>query len=89
MPRRPLERRCLTDRGAQGHLVMTESPRWFKSSYSNNGGDCIEVATNLATAHGTVPVRDAKNRSTPVLDFPTDAFSSFVAGIKSGRFGPA
>ncbi|MFD4593178.1 DUF397 domain-containing protein, partial [Streptomyces rubiginosohelvolus] len=28
--------------------MTTESPRWFKSSYSSNGGDCIEVAANLA-----------------------------------------
>jgi hypothetical protein len=31
--------------------VTTESPRWFKSSYSNNGGDCVEVATNLVASH--------------------------------------
>ncbi|MFF1581753.1 DUF397 domain-containing protein, partial [Streptomyces sp. NPDC058283] len=27
---------------------MTNEPRWFKSSYSDNGGDCVEAATNLA-----------------------------------------
>ncbi|MFD5188006.1 DUF397 domain-containing protein, partial [Streptomyces sp. NPDC058357] len=26
--------------------MTTESPRWHKSSYSNNGGDCIEVAAD-------------------------------------------
>ncbi|MGW5071356.1 DUF397 domain-containing protein, partial [Streptomyces cyaneofuscatus] len=41
-----------------------ESPRWFTSSYSNNGGQCVEVATNLAAPHGIVPVRDSKNDTT-------------------------
>ncbi|WP_405743532.1 DUF397 domain-containing protein [Streptomyces sp. NBC_01525] len=26
--------------------MTTESPRWFKSSYSNNGGNCIEIAAD-------------------------------------------
>ncbi|WP_367434222.1 DUF397 domain-containing protein [Streptomyces celluloflavus] len=69
--------------------MTTDSPRWFKSSYSNNGGDCIEVAANLVVTRGVVPVRDSKNPSGPVLDFPADAFSSFVAGVKAGEFGTA
>ncbi|GHE00755.1 DUF397 domain-containing protein [Streptomyces alanosinicus] len=68
--------------------MTTESPRWFKSSYSSNGGNCIEVAANLVASRGVVPVRDSKNPSGPVLAFPTDAFSSFVAGVKAaGEFG--
>ncbi|MFI0976326.1 DUF397 domain-containing protein [Streptomyces sp. NPDC021093] len=68
--------------------MTTETPRWFKSSYSDNGGQCIEVATNLADSAGMVPVRDSKIPSGPVLDFPAGAFSSFVAGVKSGALGP-
>ncbi|QXE36323.1 DUF397 domain-containing protein [Streptomyces sp. GMY02] len=66
--------------------MTTESPRWFTSSYSNNGGQCIEVAANLATTHGVVPVRDSKNPSGPVLDIPADAFTSFVENVKAGEF---
>ncbi|KIE26338.1 toxin-antitoxin system, toxin component [Streptomyces sp. MUSC 125] len=66
--------------------MTTESPRWFKSSYSNNGGNCIEVATNLVAPCGVVPVRDSKNPSGPVLDLPAEAFSSFVTGVKAGGF---
>ncbi|MFF3735364.1 DUF397 domain-containing protein [Streptomyces sp. NPDC002476] len=69
--------------------TTTESPHWFKSSYSNNGGNCVEVAANLAAAHGIVPVRDSKNPNGPVLNTTTDAFASFVTGIKSGEFGTA
>ncbi|MFI8435099.1 DUF397 domain-containing protein [Streptomyces sp. NPDC079020] len=67
--------------------MTTESPRWFKSSYSDNGGQCIEVAANLAASRGVVPVRDSKDLCGPVLDFPAGAFASFVAGVKAGEFG--
>lgn len=66
---------------------MTNTPNWFKSSYSDNGGNCIEVATNLLPAHGIVPVRDSKAPAGPVLDFPADAFSAFVNGVKADRLG--
>lgn len=69
--------------------MTTESPRWLKSSYSSNGGDCIEVAAHLIASCGVVPVRDSKNPAGPVLDFPAGAFSSFVAGVKAGEFDAA
>lgn len=65
---------------------MTE-PQFFKSSYSSNGGACIEVAANLAASRGTVPVRDSKDPNGPVLDLPVGAFASFVAGVRAGEFG--
>jgi hypothetical protein len=65
--------------------VTTESPRWFKSSYSNNGGDCLEVAANLIASRGVIPVRDSKDPSGPVLGFSADVFASFVAGVKAGE----
>ncbi|WP_371773437.1 DUF397 domain-containing protein [Streptomyces sp. NBC_01438] len=67
--------------------MTTESPRWFKSSYSSNGGQCVEVAANLAVSRGVVPVRDSKDLSGPVLGIPTRAFTSFVTGVKAGEFG--
>lgn len=66
--------------------MTTESPRWYTSSYSNNGGACVEIAANLAATNGLVPVRDSKNPAGPVLDLPAGAFASFVAGIKRGEF---
>ncbi|MFC8075160.1 DUF397 domain-containing protein [Streptomyces sp. NPDC057307] len=64
--------------------TTTESPRWFTSSYSNNGGDCVEVAANLMATRGIVPVRDSKNPTGPVLGFAPGSFAAFVAGVKSG-----
>jgi Domain of unknown function (DUF397) len=69
--------------------VTTESPRWFKSSYSDNGGACVEVAANLVTAHGIVPVRDSKNPSGPALTFTPTAWTAFVEAVDAGEFGTA
>ncbi|GAA1908342.1 DUF397 domain-containing protein [Streptomyces sodiiphilus] len=56
---------------------------WRKSSYSgNNGGECVEVADTVAKV---LPVRDSKIPSGPVLAFPTPAWSSFIATLKSGN----
>ncbi|RLU83113.1 DUF397 domain-containing protein [Streptomyces griseocarneus] len=62
--------------------MTTESPRWFKSSHSNNGGDCVEAAANLVVLSGTVPIRDSKAPHGPALSFGSGAWSSFVAGVK-------
>lgn len=66
--------------------MTTESPRWFTSSYSDNGGTCVEVAANLVASRGIVPVRDSKNPTGPVLDVAAGPFASFVAGVKRGGF---
>ncbi|BAU86131.1 hypothetical protein SLA_5250 [Streptomyces laurentii] len=66
--------------------MTTESPRWFKSSYSNNGGTCVEWAPACASVTGTIPVRDSKNVTGPVLDVSTTAFAVFVAGVKGDGF---
>ncbi|RSO14122.1 DUF397 domain-containing protein [Streptomyces sp. WAC 06725] len=58
--------------------MTIESPRWFKSSYSSNGGACIEVATNLTTTHGVVPVRDSKDPNGPVLTLSPEAWAGLV-----------
>ncbi|MFH8372673.1 DUF397 domain-containing protein [Streptomyces cyaneofuscatus] len=67
----------------------TTTQQWVKSSYSDNGGTCVEWAPRTATATGIVPVRDSKNTTGPVLVFPAAAFSSFVAGVRAGDFGTA
>ncbi|MBI0378974.1 DUF397 domain-containing protein [Streptomyces albiflaviniger] len=66
--------------------MTTESPRWFKSSYSDNGGQCIEVAANLVASRGVVPVRDSKDPHGPALMFEPTAWSSFVSAVRRGEF---
>ncbi|MBD0736280.1 DUF397 domain-containing protein [Streptomyces sp. CBMA29] len=67
--------------------MTTESLRWFKSSYSDNGGQCVEVATNTAASRGTVAVRDSKDPSGPALGFPVDSFTAFLGALRDGEFG--
>ncbi|MGW2471819.1 DUF397 domain-containing protein [Streptomyces sp. NPDC001665] len=69
--------------------MTTESPRWHTSSYSENGGQCVAVATNLIASTGTVPVRDSKRPTGPSLALHAHAFTAFVAGVKRDAFGPA
>ena len=69
--------------------MKSEYPRWFKSSYSADGGNCIEVAANLVASQGIVPVRDSKVVDGPVVGVRTAAFSAFVAGVQAGQFDAA
>ncbi|MFE3182498.1 DUF397 domain-containing protein [Streptomyces violascens] len=62
-------------------MTTTDSLHWTKSSYSNNGGDCIEVAANLAASHG-VAVRDSKNPNGPALTLTPAAFAGLVEFAK-------
>ncbi|MBB5936198.1 DUF397 domain-containing protein [Streptomyces zagrosensis] len=64
--------------------MTTDDPRWIKSSYSNNGGQCVEVAANLVSL-GTVPVRDSKDPSGPALAFEPEAWAAFVSAVKHGE----
>ncbi|MET8060091.1 DUF397 domain-containing protein [Streptomyces microflavus] len=63
----------------------TTTQQWVKSSYSGNGGSCVEWAPRTASTTGIVPVRDSKNTTGPVLSIPAAAFSAFVSGVKSGE----
>ncbi|MCX5213725.1 Scr1 family TA system antitoxin-like transcriptional regulator [Kitasatospora sp. NBC_00240] len=57
---------------------------WRKASYSDSeSGQCVEVADNIP---GVVPVRDSKDPQGPALLFRTDAWQSFVTGVRNGEF---
>ncbi|MFE7559447.1 DUF397 domain-containing protein [Kitasatospora sp. NPDC057500] len=56
---------------------------WIKSSYSTNGGECVEVSASFS---GAVPVRDSKDPSGAALVFPASAWRSFVAAVQAGEF---
>jgi hypothetical protein len=54
---------------------------WRKSTRSgDNGGACVEVATNLADV---VAVRDSKDQTGPTLTFHPTAWYAFVGGART------
>lgn len=52
---------------------------WRKSSFSGNGGNCVEVATIGAL----VAVRDTTDRAGALLTFPAPAWQSFATTLRS------
>ncbi|MDQ0600861.1 hypothetical protein QF037_005206 [Streptomyces canus] len=72
---------------------------WHKSSYSQGGSDCLEVARwrkstysggdggdclEVADGHPTtVPVRDSKNPHGPKLAFRASSWTAFIEGMKA------
>lgn len=54
--------------------------RWKKSTRSGtNGGECVEVADNLASI---IAVRDSKDPAGPALAFTPHAWRAFIAQTK-------
>ncbi|ONM47248.1 DUF397 domain-containing protein [Nocardia donostiensis] len=58
--------------------------KWFKSSRSAGGKDCVEVA-HLDS--GSVGVRDSKNPTGPALVFTPSVWDAFVTRTGSGECG--
>ncbi len=66
-----------------GRASKSPGVAWRKSTYSNDNGNCVEVGDGLV---GSVPVRDSKDPSGPVLLFPAAAFEAFVRAVRAGEF---
>ncbi|MGV9412514.1 DUF397 domain-containing protein [Nocardia sp. NPDC003693] len=59
---------------------------WFKSTYSESGGQCVEVAFLAAEAVG---VRDSKNPSAGVLIFSSTQWAAFTTALGNSGFAPS
>lgn len=74
----------------------TSSAPWRKSTYSNNGGECVEVATWRTASYsgnggncveagvaevGWVLVRDTTDRAGGTLSFPASTWQAFAVGL--------
>ncbi|MFG1801069.1 DUF397 domain-containing protein [Micromonospora carbonacea] len=53
---------------------------WRKSTRSNNGGNCVEVADNLPDVVG---LRDSKDAAGPVLTFAASSWAAFIEDVKA------
>lgn len=58
---------------------MNTTSEWHKSSYSANGGNCVEVREGFS---GT-DVRDTQNREAGHLSFTSDEWSALLRGLRS------
>lgn len=54
--------------------------QWRKSTYSNDNGQCVELALQGQA------VRDSKNPTGPHLRVTASSAAAFLAAAKSGRF---
>jgi hypothetical protein len=59
-------------------MEATVDRGWRKSSYSGNGGQCVEVADD----DSRVFVRDSQDSKSPILRFTPDAWRRLVKQIQ-------
>ncbi|MFR9727441.1 DUF397 domain-containing protein [Streptomyces sp. MS19] len=62
---------------------MTAPVRWHRSSYSTNGGNCLE----LGELPNAAPVRDSKDEHGSVVLFDHSTWNQFVAAVARGELG--
>lgn len=58
--------------------------KWRKSSFSSEGGACVEVAE---LTDGGFALRDSKDPGGPTLTFTTSEREAFIKGAVAGEFG--
>ncbi|MEU1997249.1 DUF397 domain-containing protein [Nocardia gamkensis] len=63
--------------------VDLSGARWFKSTHSSAGSECVEIAH---LDGGRVGVRDSKNPHGGVLVFTPSDWDVFVSGARDGAF---
>lgn len=58
--------------------IPIDSAKWIKSSRSQSGGNCVEVASNLPNA---IAIRDSKNPTGDFLVVSPSAWKAFLGAI--------
>ncbi|RLU80164.1 DUF397 domain-containing protein [Streptomyces griseocarneus] len=62
------------------HTIDLTAASWRKSSHSDGGNGCVEVADGYA---GAMPVRDSKEPTKPGITFSVTAWSAFIGSINA------
>lgn len=64
--------------------MTTPAPTgWRKSSFSDNDGNCVEIAQ---AGNGSTVVRDSKDPNGPILAFDPSSWLAFTHDLRTGRF---
>ncbi|MEV6138459.1 DUF397 domain-containing protein [Nocardia sp. NPDC051990] len=63
--------------------IDLSAAKWYKSSRSHTGKDCVEVAH---LDGGMVGVRDSKDPTGQALVFTPAEWDAFTAGVHDGEF---
>ncbi|TRO62253.1 DUF397 domain-containing protein [Streptomyces sp. IB201691-2A2] len=66
---------------------MNTDLHWFKSSYSGDQGECVEIAI-AQTAPTTIHIRDSKTPAAPTLKVTPTAWSAFLPHASARRTQP-
>jgi hypothetical protein len=61
---------------------MNQPPMWRKSSYSQDGPNCVE----LSDTHVDVLLRNSNLPEQGHISFSRNEMAAFIAGIKAGEF---
>ncbi|MFF3454487.1 DUF397 domain-containing protein [Streptomyces sp. NPDC002730] len=76
---------------------MSSTLNWFKSSYSDGEGECVEVAVDwfkssysgsegecveVATCPATIHVRDSKDTTRPALTLSPTAWTALIETVR-------
>ncbi|WP_344258162.1 DUF397 domain-containing protein [Streptomyces sodiiphilus] len=56
-----------------------ENTQWQRSSYSGQGGNCLEMAP---LRDRRLPIRDSKYPDGPALTLPAGSWTSFISALK-------
>ncbi|MCE7081447.1 DUF397 domain-containing protein [Streptomyces sp. ST2-7A] len=66
------------------HITAPAPTDWRKSSYSNGGEACVEVAP----IPGGLAVRDSKDTAVPGLNLSAPAWNTFIAAVTDRAIRP-
>ncbi|MFI6983101.1 DUF397 domain-containing protein [Embleya sp. NPDC050154] len=61
-------------------MPENNAPRWFKSSYSMQNGDCTEIRPH---PDGAVEVRDSKDPAVGLLTLARTPWRTFVSALRT------
>ncbi|MGW3570141.1 DUF397 domain-containing protein [Streptomyces sp. NPDC000941] len=69
------------------HLIARDlvHAHWFKSSYSDNGTNCVEVANLSTPPYRAIAIRDSKDPNSPALLVSPSGWASFVTAVADGE----